>query len=390
MNRIYVVLPALFALCYGVFAYQQAHALKPAKKLWVTSVLEGVTVIDLQTGRRKQTIETGILPHNILLSPDGKKVYVTNVGSQSISELDVETEKKTRDMLVGEIPDNAYHRKLGAERMGKATSCFECHHEHAIGSLPNAITWDGEHRALIVNEVRKRAVTWVDAASGKTTKTIPFEHSLPDPSTPANILVHPFTHEIWVLHRWEKADYKKGGPLGAHKMSDFEHDPPAGQHFSWVTIHDPQMTKELARIRTEWAIPFAGEFSADGKWLYAAYRSTNKIAVFDVEKRALARTIETSVAPTGLALSNDGQEMYVTCLFSRPTVIQVIDVKSGEIKVSLGVPPSPSLVITDPFSGLIYVTATGSNMALEIDTKAKKLVRQLATGNQPLALVLSR
>jgi DNA-binding beta-propeller fold protein YncE len=244
---------------------------------------------------------------------------------------------------------------------------------------------------LIVNEVRKRAVTWVDVASGKTTKTIPFEQSLPDPSTPANILVHPTSHEVWVLHRFEKADYKKkAGELGAHSMSDFAHEPPAGQHYSWVTVHDPKMDKELARIRTEWAVPFAGEFSPDGKWLYAAYRSTNKIAVFDVAKRALARTIETSIAPTGLALNQDGTEMYVSCLFSTPSVVQVIDVKSGEVKVSLGVPPSPSLVITDPFSGLIYATSTGTNIVLEIDPRAKKLVRYFPAGNQPLSMVLSR
>jgi YVTN family beta-propeller protein len=390
MNRIFVVLAALFVICYGVFAYQQATMPKPAQKLWVTSVLQGVTVIDLKTGRRKETIETGLLPHNLLLAPDGKHVYVTNVGSQAISELDVETEKKTRDLLVGTIPDNEYHRKLDPQVLAKASSCYECHHKRAVGSLPNALAWDGEQRQLIVNEVRKRAVTWVDVASGKTTKTIPFEDSLPDPSTPANILVNPRTKEIWVLHRFEKADYKKPGSLGAHGMSDFSHDPPAGQHRSWVTVHDPKMDKELARIPMEWAVPFAGEFSPDGRWLYAAYRSSNKIAVFDVANRKLSRVIETSVAPTGLALSTDGTEMYVSCLFSSPSVVQVIDVATGKIKISLGVPPSPSLVINDPFSNLIYASCTGFNVILEIDPHKPALVRQLAAGHQPLAMVLSR
>jgi DNA-binding beta-propeller fold protein YncE len=82
--------------------------------------------------------------------------------------------------------------------------------------------------------------------------------------------------------------------------------------------------------------------------------------------------------------------MYVSCLFSTPSVVQVIDVKSGEVKVSLGVPPSPSLVITDPFSGLIYATSTGTNIVLEIDPRAKKLVRYFPAGNQPLSMVLSR
>jgi DNA-binding beta-propeller fold protein YncE len=312
------------------------------------------------------------------------------VGSQSVSEIDVDKEEKTKDILVGEIPENDYHKKLGAERMGKATTCYECHKISAVGSLPNAIAWDGEHRNLIVNEVRRRAVTWLDPVAGKTLKSIEFEKTLPDPSAPANIVVHPRSKEVWVLHRFEAAEYKAPKKLGAASMHDFSHDPPAGQHYSWVTIHDPQMTKELARIRTEWAVPFAGEFSPDGKWLYAAYRSTNKIAVFDVEQRKLARTIETSISPTGLALNKDGTEMYVTCLFSSPPVVQVIDVKTGDVKVSMGVPPSPSLVVTDPATGLIYVTATGYNAVLEIDPINKKLLRELPTGHQPLAVLLSR
>lgn len=52
-------------------------------------------------------------------------------------------------------------------------------------------------------------------------------------------------------------------------------------------------------------------------------------------------------------------------------------------------PPSPSIVVEDPATGLIYVTATGSNMVLEIDPRKPALLRKLPAGHQPLDVLLT-
>lgn len=394
MKNTAAIVAAFIALGAATFAFNRsqhmAAPLEPVKKLWVAVVLQGVMPIDFKTGKADPIIHTGLLPHNMVLSPDGKTLYVTNVGSQCVSAIDVATERKVKDILVGEVPDNPYHRKLGAERMAKVNNCSECHAAQAVGTLPNAIAFDGPGKHLMVNESRARRITWLDPEIGKTMKSVAFD-SLPDHATqtPANIAVAP-NGEIWVLHRFQKTEDGRSPKFGSHGMNDFQHDPPAGQHTTWITIHNADMTQELGRISTQWAVPFAAQFSPDGKWLYVAYRSTNIIAVFDTANRKLARTIETSIAPTGLAISKDGSELYTTCLFARPPVVQVIDAASGQIKVSLGVPPSPSLVITDPLTGLLYVTATGYNAVLEIDPAQRKMLRQIPAGHQPLSTLLTR
>jgi YVTN family beta-propeller protein len=359
-------------------------------KMYVVGVLSGIEAVDLASGRTIKRIQTGVLPHNILASADGKRLYVTNVGSQSVSVIDTATDRKIKDMLVGEIPANAAHAKLPPGRLKAATSCFECHPKVAIGTLPNAMAWAGDNKHLIINEFSDRTVVWLDTTTGKTVARKRF--ALPTPSTPANIAVDPKTREVWVLHRFEKDEYlqKAKGAIGAQAKNDFNHDVPAGQHTSWVTIHDPQMKRELGRIQMKLAVPYGAVFSPDASKLYVAYRSSNQVAVFDTRKRRLLRTFSTSVAPTGLALSPDGRSLYVACVFSNPAVVQVLDTTTGAIKVSLGVPPSPSLLRIDPKTGHLFVTATGYNAVLEIDTQRQQLLRELPSGHQPLDLVIVR
>lgn len=73
-----VLLAAAFV---GSLAYYGwSHKLGPfqpappiaAKKLFVTGVLSGVTSVDLASGKELARIDTGLLPHNLVLSPDGK------------------------------------------------------------------------------------------------------------------------------------------------------------------------------------------------------------------------------------------------------------------------------------------------------------------------------
>ena len=398
-TRLLALLLGLGVLGGGVMLYQRqlssAKPLSPIKKIFVVGVLSGVHAIDVKTGKMGPGIDTGVLPHNLALSPDGKRLYVSNVGSQSVSVIDVDTEKKIGDILVGDIPDNAAHQKIGRARMEQTRSCYECHNRHAVGSLPNALSWDLTGQFLMVNEIRRRSVTFLDPIGATTLRNVTFPE-LSTPSAPANMVVHPKTGEIWVLHRFEGAEQSMGSsvgaraPLQAQAKDDFRHDAPLGQRVSWVTVHDAKLEKTLARIKMEMAIPFDGQFSGDGRWLYVGYRSADRIAVFDTQEKKLVRQIVTGTSPTGLAMSPDKRKLYVTCLHSKPPVVQVIDAESGNIESSLQVPPSPSLVVTDPLTGLIYVTVTGYNAVLEIDPVKRKLVRQFAAGHQPLALVLTR
>jgi YVTN family beta-propeller protein len=61
-------------------------------------------VIDTDTNQVIATIPVGKRPWNMDITPDGKKLYVANGRSNSVSVIDTETNQKITDIPVGELP----------------------------------------------------------------------------------------------------------------------------------------------------------------------------------------------------------------------------------------------------------------------------------------------
>jgi len=47
-----------------------------------------VLAVDGASGKTLARIEVGMLPHNLVLSPDGRTLYAAVVGSQAVAEID--------------------------------------------------------------------------------------------------------------------------------------------------------------------------------------------------------------------------------------------------------------------------------------------------------------
>src|SRR4051812_49062323 len=59
--------------------------------------------------------------------------------------------------------------------------------------------------------------------------------------------------------------------------------------------------------------PTALTTSADGKTLFVACATGDRVLEFDVASGRVARTFRVDPSPLGLALSKDGKELFVTC-----------------------------------------------------------------------------
>jgi len=86
----------------------------------------------------------GLLPHGLLLSPDGRTLYVAVVGSQSIAEIDVASGSLRRTFLTGPVPlrradgtTNQAHLDRGA--LVGHTTCYDCHSGAPGGALPKYV-----------------------------------------------------------------------------------------------------------------------------------------------------------------------------------------------------------------------------------------------------------
>lgn len=84
-------------------------ALSPnGRRLWVTDRKgDAVHVFDTATMRRMSTLPTGAVPIRVLLSPDGRTAVTSNYGAGTLSLFDTATMKPTRTIRVSGDPKRA-------------------------------------------------------------------------------------------------------------------------------------------------------------------------------------------------------------------------------------------------------------------------------------------
>jgi YVTN family beta-propeller protein len=81
-------------------------ALSPdAQTAFITEVNKGrVYAVDLIGSKVRGVAQTGSFPQGIIVSGDGRYVYTADTGSNSVTEIDTTTLKRTRSIAVGERP----------------------------------------------------------------------------------------------------------------------------------------------------------------------------------------------------------------------------------------------------------------------------------------------
>jgi DNA-binding beta-propeller fold protein YncE len=160
-----------------------------ADRLFVTQAgSKNVAVLDGSSGAVLAHTEVGLLPHNLVLSPDGQRLYVAVVGSQAIAELDTATFALRRTLLTEPVPalrdDGTIiqgHRDRDA--FSHAT-CFDCHTGEADapapkypGTRPFGLSLSPDGTRLLVSHLRSASLVEVDLAAWSVARTVHLDPS---------------------------------------------------------------------------------------------------------------------------------------------------------------------------------------------------------------------
>jgi DNA-binding beta-propeller fold protein YncE len=381
--RALLVTAAILAPAIPAYLVWHKAQATPSGKLYVADTFgDDVGVIDIATGQKTQLLKTGKLPHNFALTKDARTLYVTEAGSQSITAFDTATDAVKLQRIVGPIPDNPEHRKVGMDKVRAASSCKACHYQRSVGSFISGITLSPDEKELWITEMKTQRVTIADAQTLATKRQV--EVINPEGTTPSNLVYHPGTHDVYVLNR----NRPKGKSLSMMGQEDgtFDHNAKKGQSF--ITVYDPPFTTVKARMKSPFAVPYGAVFSKDGHTLYVAYRSTNKVAVFDLDTFAYQKAYEVDESPIGLLLAPDDETLMVANFYETPATVQWLDRRTGAMKKRLEVPSSPTLMVRHPRTGLVYLTASGANKIVEIDPVAMAITRTFDAGAYPIDVQL--
>jgi DNA-binding beta-propeller fold protein YncE len=180
----------------------------PADRVFVSQAGSStVALIDGATGAVGARIEVGMLPHNLVLSPDGRVLYAVVVGSQAIAEIDVADVRLRRTMLTAPVPDRREDGSIIQPHIDQAafshTTCYDCHRPDGAqpkyaGDRPFGLLLSPDGRHLYVSHLRSSKLAILNLESGDVERTVVLEAA---GSATEPVALAEMNDQIWVALR---------------------------------------------------------------------------------------------------------------------------------------------------------------------------------------------
>ena len=158
---------------------------------WTTDLgSKTVTRVDLLTRRAPPSIEVGVEPEGVALAPDGRTLYVSARGSDEAYAIDPQSMEARKTLAVGDFPLRIAVRPQGdfavtsdLEDGGLSVidlADFSVARRIAVSSPAEAdarfqvtVLWSPDGRRIYVAETKSDTIAEVDFASGKVLRRLP-------------------------------------------------------------------------------------------------------------------------------------------------------------------------------------------------------------------------
>lgn len=165
------LLPALLVGCVPATSRTSADRAFVSEAATAT-----IAVVDLDEGTVRRRIEVGLLPHNLVLSPDGRTLYTALAGSQAVAVVDTQSETLRTTWLTAPVPerrDDGSALPAHAERDAAShTTCYACHHDGGakpryVGARPVALRLSADGARLYVANLNSGELAVLDTITGE-------------------------------------------------------------------------------------------------------------------------------------------------------------------------------------------------------------------------------
>lgn len=287
-----------------------------------------VSLIDLDSGRVAATLPTGVGPHEVAVSPDGRLAAVADYGTgpapgSTLTVIDVPGARVVKTIDLGD-----YRR-------------------------PHGLAWFAPDRLLVTAEAQQ-ALLEVDPESGAVRRAIATGQEVshmvavaPDASRAFVANIGSGTVTAIDLEAGEKlADVATGeGAEGVAVGADGKRVWVTNRAADTVSAVDAASLEVVATVEPG-SFPIRAEVTPDGRWVLVSNARSGTITVIDAATAEVARTLELGVeardgagrlfqfgegspVPIGIQIAPDGRRAYVAA--ANADAIAVLDLEAWKI-----------------------------------------------------------
>jgi len=291
---------------------------------------DAVAVIDTAQNKVLSTITVPKGPHGLVVTPDGRKVYVSSDGASTVSVIDT-----AADRVVASID-------VGANPHGLAIS--------GAGSRVLVSGW-GSNRALVIDTATDRVIGEVPIAQ-------PHNGTLSQDGRTAWVASQ--QQGATALVRLNLATWKEVARVPLDKTPRGLELSPDGRRvfFTLAGVNAIQVldtaTNEIVTQIPVGTSPHYTPFTPDGRWALAVIQGPGELGILDTTSNTLAGTVAVGKAPHWSTSSSDGHTAYVTNEGSND--VSVVDLANRTVTATIAVGNAPRKIAVQPVSGAAATT----------------------------------
>jgi YVTN family beta-propeller protein len=298
-------------------------------------------IIDLETSETLHILETGLEPHEVEISPDGKLAVVTNYGNRENPGNTLSVYDLSEFKLINTIDLGENTRPHGIQAFGESNKML--------------VTTEGSNSLLLVNietGTIEKAINTGQTVSHMVAVTPDLKMAFVPSISTGNVTVIDLQNEEVVQQL-----YSGKGAEGIDISPDGNEVWVSNRDDNTLTVFDTS-TLELTHTIACEDFPIRLKFTPDGSKVLVSNARTGDVAVFDAKDKTLLANIKMDVP-----LPDEvDDERYFSRAFEGSSI---------------------PIGIVAPSNTKAYVANTNADLVSEIDLETFTITRHFPTGKQP-------
>ena len=280
----------------------------------------------------RNTLYTASSPEGVAFSPDGRRVFVANKGSGSVSMINADVNQILKSTSV----DNTM----------------------TVPIQGLVVSPDGRKVYVASSD---QGINVLDAVTNSVIDTIAANAGGGVSPNPQGIALSPDGRLLFV------SDNHDGGR---------------------VTVLDTATKKTVAVISGGTGlVPLGIAVNPDGREAYMAFSGSNEVKVFDMQSSTVIDTISVGTGPVGIAVSPDGETVWVTS--ASDNSVCVIDALTRQTTTIIPAGLSPTGIAISPDGKKAFVANQASNSVSIIDILTRQTTSVITVGSAPTGITIS-